>query len=466
MARYAAYFIVRKSDAVTQSEKEPEDPIFTKKQLVLLIFPLLVEQLLAITIGLSDTIMVAGAGEAAVSGVSVVDAINVLLIQIFTAMATGGAVVAAQYIGSGNRQGACDSAKQLMYVTAIIALLLMALCLCFLRQILHIVYGDLSADVMGNAVEYFRYTAISYPFLAIYSAGAALFRAMGNSRISMFVSLMDNIVNIGLNVLFVYNWGWGAKGSGIATLYARVVAAAVMGVLICRAGNLIRIERPLHYVPDFPMIGRILHIGVPNGLESSMFQIGKLIVQRQVTALGTSAIAANAVAGTVTNIANIPANAIGLALITIVGQCVGAGDCDAAVHFTKRLMAVTYATVGAVCALLFVFAGPIIGIYRLSPAAASPAILLTRTFYVADTPLAFPAFTLTNALRAAGDVRFTMIASTLSMWVFRIGFSFILLGLGMQVLGVWCAMYIDWLVRSVIFILRFRSGKWKTKKVI
>lgn len=440
--------------------------MFTRRQLVQLILPLVAEQFLAITIGLADTVMVSSVGEAAVSGISVVDAINVLLIQVFAALSTGGAVVAAQYIGSGNPRSAGAAAKQLLYVSAFFAVIIMTACLSALEPILRLVYGDLSPDVLKNALAYFQYTVLAYPFLAVYSAGAALFRAMGNSRVSMLVSLGVNIVNISLNAVFIYGCGMGAKGAAVATLISQAVAAAVITVLLCRSEGKIRVDGLFHFRPDFSMIGRILHIGVPNGLEGGMFQIGKLIVQRQITAFGTSAIAANAVAGSVSNLANIPNNAMSLALLTVVGQCVGAGDYRQAVSYTKRFVGVTYAAQCAVCLPLFLFAGPIVGIYRLNPSSAATAALIARTFAVANAAIVIPAFTLPNALRAAGDARFTMVVSTVSMWVFRIGFSFLLIGFGLQVLGVWYAMYIDWFVRAAVFIVRFRGSKWKTKKVI
>lgn len=441
--------------------------MFTRQQLVHLIIPLVVEQFLAVTIGLSDTIMVANVGEAAVSGISIVDSINVLLIQIFSALATGGAVVAAQYIGSGNRKSACDAAKQLLYVITFLASVIMAMCLMFRTPILHLVYGDLASDVMRNAEVYFRYTAISYPFLAVYNAGAALFRAMGNSRISMLVSLIDNVVHIGTNAVLIYACGWGAKGAAVATLAARALAAFAMLYLICRSSNLIYIERPFHPTFQPVMVRRILKIGVPNGLENGMFQIGKLIVQRMITTFGTSAIAANAVAGSISCVSNIPGNACSLALITVVGQCLGAKDYEQSKYYTHKLMRVAYVSMGSLNVLLLFAAVPIVGVYNLDPVAAATAIQILQFFAFCSATIWIPSFTLPNALRAAGDVQFTMLTSAISMWVFRIGFCYILTGffhLGVQ--GVWDAMYIDWAVRALVFILRYRSGKWKTKRVI
>jgi putative MATE family efflux protein len=441
--------------------------MFSHRQLVHLIVPLVVEQFLAVTIGLTDTIMVANVGEAAVSGTSIVDAVNVLLIQIFAAMATGGAVVAAQYIGSGNRKGACDAAKQLLYVVTILSVLVMTMCLLFHTSILHLVYGDLEASVLTNAEVYFHYTAMSFPFLAIYNAGAALFRAMGNSKVSMMVSLIDNIVHIGTDAVLIYTLGWGTMGAGVATLLARFLAAAAMFFLICRKTNLVYIDHPFQFCFRFDMVRRILHIGVPNGLESGMFQIGKLIVQRMITSFGTSAIAANAVAGSISSVANIPGSACSLAMITVVGQCLGAGDYKQSDYYTKRLMRTAYIAMGTLNVLLLFASGPVVAIYNLDAAAAATAIQILQVFAFCSATIWIPSFILPNALRAAGDVRFTMITSTVSMWVFRIGCCFLLTDVfHLGVLGVWDAMYLDWGVRMVVFIWRYRSGKWKGKKVI
>ncbi|QAT50496.1 MATE family efflux transporter [Caproiciproducens sp. NJN-50] len=444
-------------------EKEP----FSKRELVRLIWPLVIEQFLAVTIGMADTVMVATSGEAAVSGISLVDAVNTLLIQIFAALATGGAVVASQYLGSQNREGACRSAKQLLYTITAMASGITVLSVIFCRQILRFVFGGIAPDVMSNAQTYYYLTALSYPFMAIYNAGAALYRSMGNSRISMVVSILMNLINIVGNAILIYGFNWGVAGAGTATLLSRIVAAVLMLILIKEKENLIFIENIFRFEFHPDMIRKILAIGVPNGLENGMFQVGKLLVQNLITTFGTSAIAANAIANSVSSFSNIPGNAIGLGLITVVGQCVGAEDYDHAVFYTKRLMKAAYLSMGMINVALFLFAGPIVGVFHLSAAATASASQILTCFAVFNAVIWPVSFTLPNALRAAGDARFTMVTSMLSMWVFRIGFSYILsllLGLGLP--GTWFAMYIDWVVRSLVFLIRFSGGKWKQRRVI
>ena len=314
-------------------------------------------------------------------------------------------------------------------------------------------------------MTYFLLTALSYPLLAIYNAGAALFRAMGNSKVSMLASLLMNIVNIGLNAILIYGVGIGVAGAGFGTLFSRLAGAVLMTWLICQHGHRIHIDRLLRFEFRKQLVKKILRIGIPNGLENGMFQIGKLLVLGLVTPLGTSATAANAIANSLAGVVTVPGNAISLSLITVVGQCMGAGDAKQAVGYTRKLMAIVYLSMGTLSVLLFFFAAPVVGLFGLTPAAAAMAIQVLRWCSVFDLLFWPMSFSLPNALRASGDARFTMIVSMCSMWIFRIGFSYLLVP-QIGLLGVWVAMFIDWIVRSVVFLIRFLSGRWKTKTVI
>lgn len=440
-------------------------PLFSSAALRKLIVPLVVEQFLAMTIGMADTIMVTSVGEHAVSGVSLVDNISILLINVFSALATGGAVVAAQYLGSRDEPNACAAAKQLFYVIGALSTATMAVCLLFREPILRLVFGHLEESVMEAAMTYFLLTALSYPLLAVYNAGAALFRAMGNSKVSMLASLLMNIVNIGLNAILIYGVGIGVAGAGFGTLFSRLAGAVLMTWLICQHGHRIHIDHLLHFEFRGQLVKKILRIGVPNGLENGMFQIGKLLVLGLVTPLGTSATAANAIANSVAGVVNVPGNAISLSLITVVGQCMGAGDSKQAVGYTKKLMAIVYLAMGTLSVLLFFFAAPVVGLFGLTAAAAAMAVEVLRWCALFDLVFWPMSFSLPNALRASGDAKFTMIVSMCSMWLFRIGFSFLLVP-QIGLLGVWVSMFIDWIVRAVVFFIRFLSGRWKTKKVI
>jgi len=445
-----------------QKKKENIGTLFSGKDLKKLIVPLVIEQTLAVMVGMADTIMIASRGEQAVSGVSIVDTIAVLLIGLFSALATGGAVVSAQYIGRRDRESACKAANQLVVAIGSMALFVMLLSLVFNKQILSLIYRKIEPQVMSYARTYFYITAVSFPFLALYNAGAALFRAMGNSKISMKASLLMNMINVLGNAFFLFVLDMSVEGVALATLLSRVVAALIMIWLIRKPTNEIHIDEHFRLGFDWKMIKRILGIGVPNGLENSIFQLGKLMVQGVTASFGTAAIAANAVANTVASFEVIPGNAMSLAMITIVGQCVGAADEEQMRYYVKKLIKIAYtALVSLNLVLLFAMDG-IVWLYQLEPATAEIAkqlMLCHGCFAMIVWPLAF---VMPNALRAANDVKFTMVISMFSMWTFRIMFSYLLAkGLQMGVLGVWLAMIIDWFFRGTCFLTRFLRGGYR-----
>lgn len=440
--------------------------MFSNRDLYRLVIPLIIEQVLAMTIGMADTMMVASVGEAAVSGISLVDTINMLLINVFSALATGGAVVSSQYLGAGNEEKACSAAKQLVYAITALSSGIMLLSIFGREPVLRTVFGQIEPAVMENAQVYFLLSAISYPFLGIFNAGTALYRAMGNSRAPMCVSVLMNLVNVCGNAAFIFGFGLGVRGAALATLLSRILGAGIMLVLMKHRSNPIHIERLLHFELNWKMVGSILYIGIPNGLESGLFQAGKLMVQSLVATLGTAAIAANAIANNIAGIEVIPGNAIGLALITVVGQCVGAQDYEAAKRYTLRLIAAAYITMGS-WDLLIVFCSPAIaGFYRLSPEVTEVAIQLMMIHGICGIFFWITSFALPNALRAASDVRFTMAVSIFSVVAFRLSLSYLLVWRGWGVQGVWIAMVCDWIFRSALFIIRFFSGRWRGRQRI
>ena len=301
-------------------------PLFSGRALFSIIFPLILQQILSITVGTADSMMVAYAGEAAVSGVSLVNTLDTLLVLVFTSLVSGGSVVVAQALGRKDLAGARAAAKQLYYVTAIIAVVLSAVVIILRRPLLHLLFGTVEADVMDSALGYFFFVALSFPLLAIDSATAACFRVMGNSMVSLLVSLLMNLLNIGGNALFILVFEWGAVGAAVATLIARIVGATVLTVLLHSKKNDVYLEKMLHYKPDFRVIRSILHIGVPNGIENGMFQFGKLLTQTLISTMPTAAIAGNAVANTLANIQYMTGAAFSNTMVTVVGRCIGAEE--------------------------------------------------------------------------------------------------------------------------------------------
>ena len=444
-------------------------PLFSREALVHLIVPLIIEQLLLMTVGMADTVMVTTAGEATVSAVSLVDNINILIIQIFSALSTGGAVVVSQYLGRQELHNAKTAAKQLFYVMTGISVVLMTIALVFRQHILSLIFGEVEPAVMDSALIYFLLTAAAYPFMGIYNASAALFRAMGNSKVSMINSFIINIINILVNAVLIYGFGMGAAGAGIGTLVSRVAAAAIIMVMIRHPGLTVRIDDLFHFEFNGSMVRRILFIGIPTGLENGMFQAGKLLVLNLITTFGTSAVAANAIANSIGGVINVPGAALGLAIITVVGQCIGAGDIRQAVHYSKLLVGLSYLSMFVMGAGLFFSADFLVTLFNLSPEAMAMAAEVLKYCAVANMLFWPMAFTLPNSLRAAGDAVYTMVVSLASMFICRVALSYVFAcpwGLGLGLLGVWLAMFCDWIVRAVCFLWRFWRGKWKKIKVI
>lgn len=441
--------------------------MFRSEQLRQLIYPLIIEQVLAITVGMVDTVMISYAGEAAMSGVSLVDMINNLLISIFAAIATGGAVVVSQYLGSGDRGRASRAASQLITVGTVIAAGFMVLSIAGNRPILRLLFGSIEADVMESASIYFLISAWSYPFLAVFNACAAIFRSMGNAKISMKISAGMNIFNAIGNAVLIFGFSMGAAGAALSTFAARVLGAAVILVMTMGAGNEVRVTYRDLLVWEKDMVRRILHIAIPSGVENGLFQLGRVLVVSIIALFGTAQIAANAVANTLDSMGCIAGQAMNLAMITVVGQCMGAGEKEQAIHYTKKLWKLTYLITIVINTVILLGLPLILKCFSLSPEAYRYAYILVMIHDGMAIFLWPTSFTMPNALRAAGDVKYCMFISIFSMVVFRILFSVVFgIWLGWGAIGVWVAMVIDWIFRSALFVFRFVQGKWLEYRVI
>ena len=436
--------------------------LFSRNDLVRLIIPLNVDQFLQVAVGLSDSIMVARVGEAAVSGVSLVDTVMLLIINIFTALATGGAVIAGQYLGRKDPKTGCEATAQLFNFTFLFSIFIMILGYLGQNVILYHVFGKIEPEVMKDSRTYLLIVLSSIPMIAMYNAGAAIFRAMGNSNIAMKTSLLMNSINVFGNALLIFGFHRGVEGVAIPTVVSRGVACVVILILLNNQKHELHILHPYPFKIKWNVLKKILYIGIPNGLENSMFQLGKIAVLSLVSGLGTASLAANAVGNNIANFAILPGMSFGFALLTVCAQCVGAGDFEQVKYYTKHMMRVEYLCLIA-SNLIVILALPfILSVYNLSDEAAQYAndiILYHAACVVTIWPLSF---TLPNTLRAAADVKVTMVLSIISMWVFRFGFSYLLtMVFHMGIFGVWVAMTIDWLVRGIFFVCRYRSGRWQ-----
>ena len=435
---------------------------FTKADLRRLIVPLVIEQLLSITVGLSDSLMVSQVGEAAISAVSLVDTVNVLLVNAFASLATGGAVITGQYLGRREVGKAGHSAQQLLLFMAEVSLAVMVLFYLGKGFVLNVVFGQVEADVAAYANTYYMIVEASIPFLALYSAGAALFRVMGNSGTSMWVSTAMNAINVVGNGILIFVFHRGVEGVAIPTLVSRIFAAAAMLVLLRRPNLPIQVER-FTFRHDRFVVKNILHFGVPNGIEGSMFQLGKILLLSTVSVLGTASVAANAIGNTLASFQVVPGTALGLAIVTVVSRCVGASEYDRARYYTKKMMRTAYLYTVMVIALILACLPLILKLYNVSDQAREWATQILWMHGLCGILIWPLAFTLPQALRAAGDTRFTMVASTVSMWTLRVGLG-VLLGRywGFGVLGIWMAMFADWALRAALFVPRFHGHKWET----
>ena len=441
---------------------------WNNRALFLLLWPLIIEQILAISMGTADTLMISTAGEYAVSGINVVVNINQLLIIAFMAMSTGGAVVCSQYIGRHDYNNSRLASRQLVYIVTLLSIGITVLTLLFRQPVINLFYGELDSNVMDAAMTYFFLSALSYPLLAFYNACAALLRSAGDSKTPMKVSILVNIMHIGGNFIFLYGFDLGIIGLGLSSLISRTVAGLILVImLVGKKDSPVSLAgiTQIKIIPE--MAKRIFSIGIPASLEQSMFMFGRLLTQRIFPIFGTSIIAANAVAGTINSFAFMTGNAFIVAIMTVVGQCIGAGDFKAAKAYTFRLAKYTWISVFLVSVLIFFFRGTMIGLFNLSPEAAEAAASFTMVISVFMGLAWSLSFAMPAALRAAGDAKFVMFIGASTMWVVRVSLAYLLtFVVGMGPVGVWAAQGLDFVARAIIFSLRWKGGRWQSIKVI
>lgn len=441
--------------------------MFTNRMIRSLLIPVVLEQLLNSIMGTADTMMVSNVGSAAISAVSLVDSINILVIQAFSALAAGGAIVCAQYIGQQNQERANESARQVLFIITLISIVVSAICLGFKKPLLRLIFGSVEADVMRASEIYFFYTALSFPFIALYDAAASIFRAQDNTKGPMTISMISNIMNIVGNAIMIWGFHMGVAGAAIATLISRIFCALVVLIQLRRDRQPIVVRDYLKIRPDWPMIGRILGIGIPSGVENSMFQLGKLAIQSTVSTLGTVAIAAQAMTNILENLNGIAGIGVGVGLMTIVGQCMGANRKDEAVYYIKKLSVIAEVTIIVSCLLVFILTRPVTMLGGMEKTSVDMCWHMVMWITIVKPIMWVLAFVPAYGLRAAGDVKFSMISSCAVMWLCRFCLSVLLIrGLGFGPMGVWIGMFADWTVRAVLFTWRFHSRKWLEHKVI
>lgn len=441
--------------------------LFPRRALWMLLIPLIIEQMLNSLMGMVDTLMVSRVGAEAISAVSLVDSINNLVLQVFAAMAAGAAIICSQYLGRKDEKGCNDAAKQIVLTVVVISSVIMIIGVGFRKPLLHLIFGSVEEAVMTNAQMYFLITALSYPFIALFQAGAAFYRACGNSKFTMKTALIANVANIVGNTLFIFVLQMGAAGAAVSTLISRALCAFVVFYALRKPGYAIQLKNYFSIRPDLNLIVKILAIGVPSGIENGMFQFGKLAIQSTVSSLGTAAIAAQAMTIIFENVNGMAAVGIGIGLMTVVGQSIGAGRQEEAKYYIVKLAG--YAEVAMIisCILVYIVARPVTVLAGMSEESTALCMQMILAITIVKPLLWVPSFTPPNGLRAAGDVRFSMITATLTMWLCRVALSiFLMRVVKTGPIGVWYGMFADWGVRGVIFTIRFVRGKWLRFKVI
>ena len=441
--------------------------LFPRRALWMLLIPLIIEQMLNSLMGMVDTLMVSRVGAEAISAVSLVDSINNLVLQVFAAMAAGAAIICSQYLGRKDEKGCNDAAKQIVLTVVVISSVIMIIGVGFRKPLLHLIFGSVEEAVMTNAQIYFLITALSYPFIALFQAGAAFYRACGNSKFTMKTALIANVANIVGNTLFIFVLQMGAAGAAVSTLISRALCAFVVFYALRKPGYAIQLKNYFSIRPDLNLIVKILAIGVPSGIENGMFQFGKLAIQSTVSSLGTAAIAAQAMTIIFENVNGMAAVGIGIGLMTVVGQSIGAGRQEEAKYYIVKLAG--YAEVAMIisCILVYIAARPVTVLAGMSEESTALCMQMILAITIVKPLLWVPSFTPPNGLRAAGDVRFSMITATLTMWLCRVALSiFLMRVVKTGPIGVWYGMFADWGVRGVIFTIRFVRGKWLRFKFI
>lgn len=442
-----------------------KEKLYSNKNLLYLFIPLVIEQGLEYLVGFADSLMVAKVGEAAVSGVSLVDFVMALLISIFTALATGGGAITGQYLGSKKDNEANQSALQMMKVTFYLSIVITLIIFVFKNSILHLLFGSISSDVYHHAMTYLNVVVLSIPFLAICNGGAAIFRTMNNSKLPMQIMLAMNIVNVIGNALCVFILKMGVEGIAIPTLVSRVGAALL--ILYFSKKTTIHLSQLMNIKINRNMIEKILNIGIPFGIENSMFYLGRLIVLSIVSLFGTASIAANSVGGTLVMFQVLPGTAINLGLTSIISRCIGANDYDQAKYYTKKINRWMHISFIISTVIILLLMPLIMSFYNLSSRATSYVWQIIILHGIMMTLIWPYGYMLPVIFRSSGDAKFPMIVSIISMVICRILFSYILAVIfNMGMMGTWYAMFLDWIVKAIIYTYHYIKGKWMNYQVV
>ncbi|VTR62126.1 MATE family multidrug exporter [Actinobacillus pleuropneumoniae] len=437
------------------------------RQIFALFFPILIDQAFIIGLNLVNTAMISSSGVSAVSAVNMVDSLNIFLINVFVAVATGGTVVVAQYKGSGNAMMVSRASAATVTSVAMIALAIALLIIGLHQPVLNLLFGSASPDVLESARIYLIGSSTSFLGIAIVQAVCGALRGIGKTRASLALSLIMNLLYVLLNIVFITLLNMGVMGMTLAINIARFAGAA------CALYYLFKVDATLHIrlrdLFHFPisMLRKIMFIGLPFAAEQMFFNGGKLLTQVFIVSLGTYAIATNAIGSSLAAVFQIPASALSLTIVTVVGQCIGRGNIADARKFIRSFLWLGAFSLALMGLILMPLYRPLVGLFNPPPEIVNDLFVVLLINTLVQVPLWSISFILPSALRAAGDSRFTSITSMLTMWLFRVILGYIMgIILGWGILGVWLAMNCEWGVRGAVFLWRFRGKKWYAHKLI
>ncbi len=442
-------------------------PQFSDRDLIKLILPLFAERLLSMLVGVVDTLMVSYVGEAAVSGISLINQLNNAFIFIFGAVASGGAVIISQYVGKQSRENSGLAASQLIMITTLISLLAMLFSLIFRKPVLSVLFGKVETDVMYASNTYLILSALSFPALAVHNASAAIFRSTGKTAIVMYIALIMNLINVLGNAAGIFVLHFEVAGVAVSSLVSRMFAAVVSLIFILKENDTMRVKIKDIFALNAAMLKRIFLIAVPSGVETGVFQISKVAVSSIAALFGTMQIAALAAAQNIWSLGSLFCIAMGYAFTTITGQCIGANDIESAKYFSKRLIRITYIGSGLWNIVIIALMPFLLRLYNFSTETKHLVFILVLMLNICNTVLCPLDFSLSDGLRAAGDAQYIMITSLLSSVTCRIVFSVLFaIILNMGVIGITLAMIFDRIIKAILIIVRYKNGKWTKYKIV
>ena len=447
----------------------PKDAMFSNKTIILFIFPILIEQILIASLSMVDTLMVSRLPDSSfiLAGIANVTRMDTLFKQIFVALGAGGGIFIAQFIGAKRLDDANKSLKMNMISMVFIAVIISVILEIFKVHILNFLFGKVEEEVMEQSLKYYSVTILSYPLMALFNCGCASLRSMEKSKMTLYASLIMMSVNIIFKYVFLFVLKMGVVGAGLSTLIAYGVTGIGLLIVLCNKKNNVHIDNIFKPEWDWKMLGKIYKVALPTGIENGLFQVGALILQTLIASLGTIAINANHIANTLTPMLHAPANAFTLGIIPFISQCMGANKSKEAEFYTKHILKLDHIITFGLALIVIPLTPFAIRIFGMSDDISGEAFKALLIYFIC-IPLIYPeSFALANALRGAGDTKFAMCTSVITMFMFRIGLAYIFVRIfNLGILSTWIAMVSDWFVRGIIYRIRFRRGKWKMNCII